>query len=152
VLTFGRCGPSAELGSERRLGSRRCRSFQVEIRMGRRPWLSTLDEVVYAIEVRVIAKVEPEWHIYLAPTFMFEGRVRDPIEAQAVLATYGQDRTPERPLWWIAEVQHRPYTSGRWYRWGHQDGDGDAARPAAKTLHVDQPSSHVDWTQARSTF
>jgi len=56
----------------------------------------------------------------------------DPIEAQAVLATYGQDRTPNDLSGWDplkSNIGHTQAAAG--YRWGHQDGDGDAARPAA---------------------
>ncbi|MFI0240648.1 type I polyketide synthase [Streptomyces sp. NPDC016845] len=75
-------------------------------------------------------------------------RLGDPIEAQALLATYGQGRAEDRPLW-LGSVKSNV---------GHtQAGAGVAGvmkmvlamrhgvLPA--TLHVDAPSSHVDWEQ-----
>ncbi|WP_435830379.1 type I polyketide synthase, partial [Saccharopolyspora shandongensis] len=71
----------------------------------------------------------------------------DPVEAQAVLATYGQHHTAEKPLWLgslKSNIGHSQAAAGvagviKMIQALHHE-----ELPA--TLHADEPSPHVDWS------
>ncbi|MEU7538901.1 SDR family NAD(P)-dependent oxidoreductase [Streptomyces narbonensis] len=73
-------------------------------------------------------------------------RLGDPIEAQALLATYGQDRAEERPLYLgslKSNIGHAQAAAGVGGVIKMIESMRHGVLP--KTLHVDEPSPHVDW-------
>ncbi|MFH8371713.1 type I polyketide synthase, partial [Streptomyces sp. NPDC018031] len=70
----------------------------------------------------------------------------DPIEAQALLATYGQERGGDDPLWlgsFKSNIGHAQAAAGVGGVIKMVMALRDGTLP--KTLHVDEPSPHIDW-------